>query len=448
MAARLPAAGAAASGRHHNCFFYFRGPSTRSRDGVDRQVEDNTTKALINVLEHSDRGVASSFLKRFSPVHRPSQERAFYLQGGPEQPSHSPCGLLAISIDGEIPVDSWESTEDSGSRIDAAIDTSGHAMLAIEVKTQGLLNGAQLLRHCDRWGIATPDGENLDLPSTWRLARWREIHEWTSQEASLQSTEPSRFLLSQFAEYLALVGLAPTSRFLPEHFAFFEREPTDRPDDLKLELKSRLETLWGLVKEDLGELRTEVEPTYVGPIKAHDTQIWAQSNRGGSGVNFTIELDHRGLQLNIVAGTAEQLAQFDPWLTSNDAQDASQHELHDYNLVLFRRDPVSFLSSGQPMWRGARWTEVMQMPLTTVTTSAGDGKVAQARGDLIRGGARPGFHIRRTWSPSEVVGRGDELIPELAGEVARLVPVLRRIRKPSNPSTRSSPTVDNLRQTH
>lgn len=420
----------ATNGRHHNCFFYFRGPSTRSGDGVDRQVEDNTTKALVNVLEHSDPGVASSFLSRFSPVELQTDELDFYLQGGPDQPNGDACGLLAISIDGEIPMDSWSVASDGGSRIDAAVGASGTGLLAIEVKTQGALDGAQLLRHCDRWGIAKPDeGSHAELPAAWGLARWREIHEWAVKETALQRTEPSRFLLSQFSEYLALVGLAPTSRFLPEHFTFFTLEPADRPDDLKMEIKSRLETIWGLVKDELGGLRAEVEPTYVGPIKAHDTQAWAQSHRGGSGVNFTIEVDHRGLQLNIVAGTADQLVQLDPWLISTAARDASERELRDYSLVLFRRDPTSFLSSGKPMWRGARWTEVAQMPFAKAVAAEGNADVEQVRSKMLDDGARPGIHIRRTWTPQLVVDRGDELIPELANEVARLVPVLGSIRE-------------------
>jgi hypothetical protein len=69
-ARRITAAAASASPRHRNCFYYFRGPAARSVEGreIEHQVEDNTTKALINVIEHSDRSVLTSFLDESASV--------------------------------------------------------------------------------------------------------------------------------------------------------------------------------------------------------------------------------------------------------------------------------------------------------------------------------------------------------------------------------------------
>jgi hypothetical protein len=47
---------------HHNIFYYYRGATQAQHKLYDQQLEDNTTKALVNTLQHCDPAVALKFL--------------------------------------------------------------------------------------------------------------------------------------------------------------------------------------------------------------------------------------------------------------------------------------------------------------------------------------------------------------------------------------------------
>jgi len=54
---------------HHNIFYFYRGPKKDKENGtIDFQLENNTTKALLNTLYHSDPNVCKDFIYQFLDI--------------------------------------------------------------------------------------------------------------------------------------------------------------------------------------------------------------------------------------------------------------------------------------------------------------------------------------------------------------------------------------------
>lgn len=198
--------------RYQNCFYYFRGPSSKQKEAdLDKQVEDNTTKALINVLEHSHPDLTSRFLHSLVGWKGTASEFDYFLQGGPNSPETTRF-LLALSNRGEIGVSSWEPA-DGGSRVDGSIHAAGSLTVVIETKVVDTLNGHQLQRHAAEWDIPLAqqtDGDKWKLPSEWQIRKWVDVYDWAQRDRSTTERQPDKFLLGQLVEYLELTGLAPT----------------------------------------------------------------------------------------------------------------------------------------------------------------------------------------------------------------------------------------------
>ena len=171
---------------------------------LHRQIEDNTTKALINVLEHGEPALTASFLKRFVPGASIDglAQRAYHLQGGPQKGAES-AWLLGLSVLGELDPAVGQGASQEGSRIDAAIHLPGGALIAIEVKVVEYLGDFhQLSRHAKEWSMPLPpaDSKAWTADDPWRLVRWADVHHWVS-EVGVETAEPvSSFLLDQFRQ--------------------------------------------------------------------------------------------------------------------------------------------------------------------------------------------------------------------------------------------------------
>jgi hypothetical protein len=184
---------------------------------MDRQLEDNTTKALINVLEHSDASLTASFLTKVlrEPVALTGAPFVYSLQGADRSARRAERRrLVAISMLGSDGIVE-DATNDSLAvgRVDAAIERSDDLLAVFEVKVgSGQLGMRQLDRHAKTWNIAK---------SGRRYVRWEDVYDWCAEELQAVHSDVSSFLLSQFLEFLELTALAPFRGLRDEDFDFF-----------------------------------------------------------------------------------------------------------------------------------------------------------------------------------------------------------------------------------
>jgi hypothetical protein len=404
------------SGRHHNIFMYYRGPAAKKETESDahRQIEDNATKALINVLEHGSPQLAQWFAECCAPTIAQAWPRgaaaSFYLQGGPRRLPAGPRILLGLSIAGELDPDAPPGKPLAGSRIDAAILSPVGGLIAIETKVVDRLDPHQLARHRARWQIQEADTV---------LARWVDIWSWarTAHVATPTSDAVSRFLLDQFREYLEILGFGRWAGFREEDFQQF----TTWSWDHQPVLRARMRSCW----ERVLELMPEPEAAWLGRIGSGrlpkgQNHAWAQTNRDQHGTNLTLELHPDELQFNLVGWNHPQAQRLAAWLL------AHPDDAPDLDLIIHERHAKAD-HKGTPFWMHA--TAATPMTFTAAEVRAGRfaAWLDQWHRQADHTWTRLAYHLRHTWPRDEVLSRGEHLGPEIAALAGRSVPLLRAI---------------------
>ncbi|MGH9025365.1 MAG: hypothetical protein ACRDWD_04510, partial [Acidimicrobiia bacterium] len=354
--------------RYQNCFYYYRGPSKgQSEADLAQQVEDNSTKVLINVLEYSEPDLASSFLREVlgTTIDADQGSAQFFLQGGPKSPAARRL-LIGLSVAGTIHPGSWRHKE-QGSRVDAAIHRPGALTVLIETKVVDALDGAQLQRHAKKWRLPTARADRgpASVPEQWKLITWASVYEWARQQAARRSGEPTRFLLGQLSQYMELSGLAPTWRLRDEHFQYFDPESGERDPAVKQEIKVRLESMWKAVEARIGSeaFQASLGEVRVGNVGAKDDHAWAQSHVGPAcweNANITIELRANEISVNIVGWFKHQGERVERWLLGDSGR-AFVNANPGYDLVVF---VITGKGEEKVLWQGATGKELTRLRLS------------------------------------------------------------------------------------
>ncbi|MCX6997598.1 MAG: hypothetical protein NTV49_11045 [Kiritimatiellaeota bacterium] len=262
---------------HSNVFYYYRGASL-SEDQQERQLEDNTTKALINTLEHCDPSLCQTFLTHVLErcVTNPDADSptCWYLNTNTEfrfllQRATLPGGgmmgkpkrLLLALVPRKHQEDSQSCfTAESVSRPDAWIYGDGFAVL-IESKVVGGLNAGQMERHR---GILSPDGVK---PREARMT-WAEVfHCFSNMQKNLN--ERDQWLVGQFIQFLEWSGMAGFTGFKKELFDYF-RNPGDED-----ERKWVRESMTAFGERVSAKIKDLGYPKYdVGNLHRQDEHCW------------------------------------------------------------------------------------------------------------------------------------------------------------------------------
>jgi hypothetical protein len=228
---------------HRNLFYSYRGPNPRigERNFVfERQLEDNATKALINVLEHSDRStVLRPFLRDVVDLDHKSDPDGiqFALQrvdiGRPEVKKK-----IALAI---APISGLEQHRRSAAglsgRPDAWIWDEQDFAILVETKVVGQANSDQMRRH-----IATAIGWENGRAKT-RSVSWERVYEFfKAVNRHPRALEPTtRFLVGEYLDYLNMISVTNRIVFDVEDFVFFALPEKERSSTHKAVVVRKLE---------------------------------------------------------------------------------------------------------------------------------------------------------------------------------------------------------------
>ena len=421
----------AGSRRHHNVFMYYRGPSAKKETELDahRQIEDNATKALINVLEHGVPNLAHSFAERFAPSVAgdwpPDIAAGFYLQGGPPKPCAGPRILLGLSIAVAPDLNALPAKPEAHGRIDAAIVSPHGRLIAIETKVGDLLDPHQLARHCKDWDIAL--GDTI-------LARWVDVWSWARDARADTSDGVSRFLLGQFCEYLEILGFGRWVGFrggglraIRELVVASPAGPP-RPHERVLGANPRTDarTRRGLARQDRVRQDAQGPAARVGADepRSEGHQPDAPTARRRAAVQRR-RLERRP------SPTSRRLAHRPPRRTRPTSTSSSTNAA-----------PRATTRANRFGW-GASSTTLMTFTADEVRAGDFSRWLEQWHSEADHTWTRLAYHLRHAWPRHEVLTRGEHIGPEIAALAAQSVPLLRAINgwKGPPPSNEMSPTV-------
>ena len=250
---------------HHNIYYYYRGV-TQADYQYERQLEDNTTKALINTLEHTSQSVSQSFLNWLGINE--SEKPIFELQRKSIGEAKI-CGKSQRLLLGLIPSSTQENITIRGdctnddSRPDAWIYGADYVVL-IESKIVGTLHSHQMKYHMQKLQ------DDKDNNVRCEVRTWADIHRFFVQILP-ELNDKNKWLVNQFTDYLERISMAEFTGFNPEVFDYFIRHDDE---DVRKWVKDKMIGFAEKIQPRLFELDSFYDGYDLGRLELKQPYSW------------------------------------------------------------------------------------------------------------------------------------------------------------------------------
>jgi hypothetical protein len=214
---------------HQNLFYYYRGGNRNDKD-IQEQLENNVTKAFVNVLEKSSLNLQKKIIREIIhfPLSKNIDKINYTLQEttiGEERIKkiRKRC-ILGISPEGVVDKNEGRKYLKS-SKPDAWIWSNDFVIL-IENKIQGNLDEAQLKKH------------NELIDGDIQIKSWKkDIYPIFKKTEKEQLNSKDKLLVQEFNEFLDMVGLTEFTGFEKKDLVRMYSEEEDEVDYVEKKFK-------------------------------------------------------------------------------------------------------------------------------------------------------------------------------------------------------------------
>lgn len=409
---------------HQNIFFYYRGPSNkRSESSYDIQIEDNTTKSLINLLEF---------------CHEVKFKILLDLLLEEIKVKKKPILFFRLQEKREI------------SRPDAYIHLVDHNIY-IESKVRASLDLDQIKRHLkslnpeDCLLVVTNnkrDYDNLRVVKDKRVKflTWSDIHKIclgvAGEIKDNKKMAATFYIINQFLDYLEVVVMTEFSGFKNEDFDFW----IDFNPYYVEFLKNKLKALAQIIKNELPKEIKAYSEIKSGNVSEKGISAWVAikkpEDKGGifHQCNFTIEVSKNSLDINAVIRNGRTSQKNKPLgvfynKISRSPDDflraikkIRENIMKKARIVIYKRVP----KTGEKIKPGnERWERFFEINLHDMTMQEDVHylKNILAKADIKP--ALPGIHIKYSIDRgSKILSKPVELVGEIISTIISFKPIL------------------------